>query len=158
MPHTGTSSAPTDSAATIADFETRAARIDAESARLSRSERPVAIGAGAAGVLTAWRDGTVWKRVRVEASGTGFRSVDNYWLDDGVFLGARLEVVRPGRRPAVDRVWFRGDRLYRWTNAAGRHLEPDARSTQYEVLMLRARLDSLLHALAADDMVRRPSR
>lgn len=149
---------PTDSAATIAAFEQRAAAIDQDTIRMRRTQTPVNFGAGSAGTLTAWRAGPVWRRLRVEMVGVGFHSTDDYWLSDGAFLGARLEMVRPNRKPAVDVVWFRGPALYRWTDAAGRRLAPDARSTQFEVRMMRARLDSLLRLLDADDAARPATR
>lgn len=145
----------TDSVATIAAFERRVAAIERDTARMDRTQTPLTLGAGTTGRLTAWRVGPVWRRLRVEAEGPGFRSLDNYWFSDGIFLGARLELVRPKRKPAVDVVWFRGPSLYRWTDADGRHLTPEARSTQFEVQMMRARLDSLLHLL---DTARTPTR
>ena len=142
----------------LAWFEQQAAVIDADTLRFTRSEHPLVLGAGTTSTLTAWRDGAIWARLRVETRGPGFESNDNYWLRYGVLLGARLTVLRPGRRPAVDRIWFRDMVLYRWTNASGDHLNPIARSTQYELQMLRTRYDSLLHILAADDLTRRPAR
>ncbi len=149
---------PTDTAATIQAFEARVAQIERDTAVMDQVQKPISLGAGTDALLSAWRAGPVWKRLRVEASGTGFHSVDDYWLSDGVFLGARLEMIRDGRKPSVEQVWFRDQRLYRWTDAAGRHPNPAARSTQYEVTMLRARLDTLLRRLDADDAVRRPPR
>ncbi len=148
----------TDSAATIALFASRVAAIEADTILMEQTQKPITLGAGSAGLLTAWRAGPVWRRLRVEGQGTGFRTVDNYWLSDGVFLGARLEVIRPGRRPGVDEIWFRDRQLYRWTDAAERHLDPAARSTQFLVQMMTARLDSLLQVLAADDALRMPER
>ncbi len=149
---------PTDTLATIQAFEARVAQIERDTTLMDQLQKPISLGAGTDALLTAWRAGPVWKRLRVEASGSGFHSVDDYWLSDGVFLGARLAMIRDGRKPSIEQVWFRNQRLYRWTDAAGRHPNPDARSTQYEVQMLRARLDTLLHRLDADDAVRRPPR
>ena len=143
-----------DSAATLAWFERQAVAIDADSLRFTRRELPLRLGAGAAGSLTAWRDGMIWTHLHVETRGAGFQASDNYWLRNGVLLGARLTVLRPGRRPAIDRIWFRDRALYRWTNASGEHLNPKARSTQYELRMMRTGYDSLLHLLAADDLTR----
>jgi hypothetical protein len=58
----------------------------------------------------------------------------------------------------VDQVWFRDRELYRWTDADGRHLEAEARSTQFQVRMMRARFDSLLARLSALDAVRTGAR
>ena len=91
----------------------------------------------------------------MKGNGTAFRTSDTYWFSNGALLGAELTLVRSGRRPAVDRVWFRDRTLYRWTDAEGRHLESAARSTQYEVQMMRARLDSLLRVLDRDEIQRR---
>lgn len=149
---------PGDSDATLAWFAQRAAAIERDTIAMDKTQRPTSLGAGAAGLVTAWRAGPVWRRLRVEGEGAGFRSVDDYWLSDGVFLGARLEIIRPGRRATVDSLWFRDRALYRWTDPGGRHLNPDARSTQYEVQMMRARLDSLLRLVSADDARRKPQR
>jgi hypothetical protein len=91
----------------------------------------------------------------VDGNGGAFRTRDTYWFSNGGLLGAELSLARNGRKPTVDRVWFRNRELYRWTDAEGRHLEPAARSTQYEVQMMRARLDSLLRVLDRDDIHRR---
>lgn len=152
------SPSPRDTAATIASFIARVAAIEADTGQMDRAELPIAPGAGSAGLLTAWRTGPVWRRLRVEADGAGFHSIDNYWLSNGVFLGARLEVVRPGRPAAVDTIWFRDRTLYRWTDPDGRRLNPDARSTQFQVQMMHARLDSLLQRLRAADAVRPTAR
>lgn len=125
---------------------------------MNRTEKPVSFGASTSGHVTAWRAGPVWRRLRVEADGPGFRSTDDYWLSNGVFLGARLELVRPDRATAVDQLWFRDGALYRWTDPSGRHLNPEARSTQYEVQRMRARFDSLLSIVSADDAIRTPTR
>ena len=95
--------------------------------------------------------------MRVEGQGAGFRTVDEYWLDNGVLLGARLEVQRSNRRPVADRIWFRNHALYRWTDGRGRVLNTESRSTQFEVRMMRARLDTLLQRLN-DDTQRLPRR
>lgn len=147
-----------DSAATIALFESRVAAIEADTIVMEQTQKPITLGAGSTGLLTAWRAGPVWRRLRVEGEGTGFRTLDNYWLSDGVFLGARLEVSRPGRRPAVDEIWFHDRELYRWIDPGGRHLDPAARSTQLEVRMMMTRLDRLLRVLTADDAIRTPAR
>lgn len=149
---------PRDSAATLAWFEQRVAAIERDTIAMDKTQKPMSLGAGAAGLVTAWRAGPVWRRLRVEGNGAGFRSVDDYWLSNGVFLGARLEIIRPGRRAAVDQLWFRDRALYRWTDPSGRHLNPDARSTQYEVRTMRARLDSLIRLVSADDAIRKPLR
>ncbi len=147
-----------DSTAMLAWFEQQAAAIDADTLRVARSEHPLALGAGTAGALTAWRDGAIWTRLRVETRGPGFQSNDDYWLRYGVLLGARLTVLRPGRRAAVDHIWFHDMALYRWTDDSGDHLNPAARSTQYEVDRMRTRFDSLMHILSADELTRRPVR
>ena len=149
---------PRDSVATLAWFRQRVAEIESDTAAMTRTEKPVSLGAGTSGLVTAWRAGPVWRRLRVEADGPGFRSTDDYWLSNGVFLGARLEVVRPDRPTAVDQLWLRDGALYRWTDPSGRHLNPEARSTQYEVQRMRARFDSLLSIVAADDAIRKPTR
>ncbi len=147
-----------DSAAMLAWFARQAAVIDADTLRVTRSEHTLALGASTAASLTAWRDGAIWTRLRVETRGPGFQSYDDYWLRYGVLLGAQLTVLRPGRRAAVDRIWFRDMALYRWTDASGDHLNPAARSTQYEVQMMRTRFDSLVHILSSDDLARPPAR
>ena len=91
----------------------------------------------------------------MDGNGAAFRTGDTYWFSNGVLLGAELSLARIGRKPAVDRVWFRNRALFRWTDGEGRRLEPAARSTQYEVQMMRARLDSLLRVLDRDDIHRR---
>lgn len=143
---------PRDSTATIAAFERRAAQIDRDTLRFERIEQPIAIGAGTSGLLTAWRAGRIWQRLRVIGQGTAFSTRDTYWFSNGAFLGARLETLREGRRPTVDQVWFRDRALYRWSDPAGRHLDPHARSTQYETRMMQARLDSLLGMLASAEL------
>ncbi len=143
---------PRDSTATIAAFERRAAQIDRDTLRFERIEQPIAIGAGTSGLLTAWRAGRIWQRLRVVGQGTAFSTRDTYWFSNGAFLGARLETLREGRRPTVDQVWFRDRALYRWSDPAGRHLDPHARSTQYETRMMQARLDSLLGMLASAEL------
>jgi hypothetical protein len=144
-----------DSVATIAALQLTADAIERDSARFDVIATPLALGAGADALVTAWRLGNVWTRVRVEGEGAGFRTTDNYWLNDGVLMGARLAIVRDGRRPAIDQVWFRDRALYRWTDAAGRRLNPAARSTQYEVRMLRARFDTLMRRLTTAELRRR---
>jgi hypothetical protein len=144
-----------DSVATLAALQLRADAIEHDSARFDVVATPLALGAGANALVTAWRLGNVWTRVRVEGEGAGFRTTDSYWLTDGVLMGARLAIVRDGRRPAIDQVWFRDGALYRWTDAAGRRLNPSARSTQYEVRMLRARFDTLMRRLTAAELRRR---
>ena len=147
-----------DSAAILDSFAKLAHAIDLDTARFERTQKPVTLGAGTRGDATAWRAGRIWQRLHVNANGDSFRTADTYWFSNGALLGAQLELMRAGLKPAVDRVWFRDRMLYRWTDAAGRRLEPAARSTQYEVLMMRARLDSLLRVLEHDDIVRHPRR
>ena len=144
-----------DSAARIDSLAKIAGAIDRDTLRLQRKRKPITLGAGTNGVLTAWRDGNIWQRLHVDGNGAAFRTRDTYWFSNGVLLGAELSLARFGGKPAVDRVWFRNRALYRWTDAEGRHLEPAARSTQYEVQMMRARLDSLLRVLDRDDIRRR---
>jgi hypothetical protein len=67
-------------------------------------------------------------------------------------------MLRRDRPGEVDLVWFRDGALYRWTDPSGRRLNPAARSTQYEVQRMRARFDSLLSIVAADDAIRQPTR
>jgi hypothetical protein len=148
----------TDSAATIAAFELLSARIDRDTLRWERVDQPVSLGAGASGLATGWRAGNIWQRLRVVGEGSGFHSTDTYWYSNGALLGARLETTRAGARTAVDQVWFRDRKLYRWRDPVGRHLEPAARSTQYEVQMLRARVDTLMRALTAPEIVRQRPR
>ncbi len=145
---------PVDTVATLALYAERAAAIARDSARLQRTQVPVTLGAGITGVLHAWRAGPVWRRLRVEGEGAGLRMVDEYWIDNGVLLGARLEMQRADQRPAVDHVWFRRNALYRWTDATGRVLNPASRSTQFEVHMLRARFDTLVQHLTSRDAQR----
>lgn len=136
-----------DSAAMMAWFERAAAAIDADTSRYTRHALPLVLGAGATGAITAWRDGAIWARMRVETRGDGFQASDDFWLRNGVLLGARLIARRPGRATAVEQVWFRDLHLYRWSDASGDHLNPTARSTQHEVQRLRTRADSLLRRL-----------
>ncbi len=149
---------PLDSVAMLAWFAQRVAAIEQDTLVLDRTEKPVALGARTTGLLTAWRAGPVWRRLRIQAEGPGFRSSDDYWLSNGVFLGARLEMMRRDRPAEVDRLWFRDGALYRWTDPSGRRLNPAARSTQYEVQRMRARFDSLLSIVTADDAMRKPTR
>jgi hypothetical protein len=146
--------APGDSAATLAAFRQLAQQIDRDTIRFESTQQPIALGAGTAGLLTAWRAGRIWQRVVVQGSGAGFETRDTYWFSNGALLGARLEMLRVQRKPAIDEIWFRDRTLYRWTDHVGRHLEPDARSTQYEVRMLRERLDVLMRTLERDEIVR----
>ncbi len=149
---------PRDTAATLRWFGQRVAAIEGDTAAMDRTEKPVSLGAGTSGLVTAWRVGPVWRRLRLEADGPGFRSTDDYWLSNGVFLGARLAVVRPDRTATVEQLWFRDGVLYRWTDPSGHQLNPEARSTQYEVRQMRARFDSLLSLVAADDAIRKAQR
>ncbi len=144
----------TDSAATIAGFESRIAQIERDTDRFERVDQPIALGAGTSGLLTAWRAGRIWQKLRVDGAGPAFHSRDTYWFADGAFLGARLEMLRTDRRAAVDEIWFRDRALYRWRDPSGRHLDPHARSTQYEVQMMQARLDTLLRVLSASELTR----
>jgi hypothetical protein len=141
---------PTDSIATIASMTRRAEAIDRDTAALQRVARPLTIGAGAGGTVVGWRAGPVWHRVRVESIGDRFQARDDFWLENGVLLGARLDFTRDGKRHDVDSIWFRDRRLYRWTDAEGRHLNRSSRSTVYQTEALRARLDTLIHALSVD--------
>lgn len=143
---------PTDSAATIALFERRVAQIERDTDRFERIDRPIALGAGTSGLLTGWRAGRIWQMLRLDGAGPAFHSRDTYWFADGAFLGARLEMLRTQRRAAVDQIWFRDRGLYRWSDPAGRHLDPHARSTQYEVQMMQTRLDTLLRELTAAEL------
>ena len=145
---------PTDSVATIAAFEQRVTQIDRDTLRFDRVELPMSLGAGTSGRVTAWRAGNVWQKLRVDSEGAGFHSVDTYWYSDGALLGARLETTRAGKRTTMDQVWFRDRALYRWRDPVGRHLEPAARSTQYEVQMLRARLDTVMRVLTTAELTR----
>lgn len=146
---------PADSAATIAGYELRVAQIERDTGRFERVVQPIALGAGTSGLLTAWRAGRIWQMLRVDGAGPAFHSRDTYWFAEGAFLGARLEMQRTDRRPAVDQIWFRDRAFYRWQDPAGRHLDPHARSTQYEVQMMQARLDTLLSVLTASELTRR---
>ena len=145
-----------DSAAILDSLATISQSIDRDTLRLKRQQTAVALGAGTSGILTGWRIGRIWRRLHLDSDANAFRTSDTYWFDNGVLLGAQLELTRNTRKTAVDRIWFRNRALYRWTDAEGRHLEPAARSTQYEVQMLRTRLDTLLHTLDHDETVRRP--
>lgn len=138
---------PHDTAATLAQLKQFVTAVDADTVRMQHVTQPLDLGAGARGTLTAWRAGGSWQRLRVDTDGAGFRTADTYWLHDGTCVGARLETVRADGRPKVERLWFRDSTLYRWTDAAGRVLERDARSTQSEVAMLRTRLDRALRQL-----------
>ena len=149
---------PSDSVATIAAFEQRVTQIDRDTLRFDHIELPIALGAGTSGRVTAWRAGNVWQKLRVDGEGAGFHSVDTYWYSDGALLGARLETRRAGKRTTMDQVWFRDRALYRWRDPVGRHLEPAARSTQYEVQMLRARLDTVMRVLTTAELTRQRSR
>jgi hypothetical protein len=148
--------APTDSVATLTLYRRRALAIDHDTITMQRTQKPLSIGAGATAQVTAWRAGPVWRRLTVETTGPGFRTTDIFWLHSGVLLGAQLTTQRDDRKPAVDEVWFRNRTLYRWTDPVGRHLNPDTRSTQYDVRRLSVRLDSLLALVSADDAVRMP--
>jgi hypothetical protein len=149
---------PRDSVATLRLFAQRVAEIDRDSTQLQQTQRPVSLGAGVSGLLTAWRAGPVWRKARLEVADAHFRSEDTYWLSNGVLLGAILVTQRPGGRTAVDSVWFRNRALYRWTDAAGRHLNRDAQSTQTQVEQLLARYDLVMRELAVDDATRPTAR
>lgn len=148
---------PRDTGATLAGMARSVATIERDTAVMEVTQRPVALGAGTHGLLTGWRTGPVWRRLRVESEGPQFTAVDDYWYSNGAFLGATLTLRRVRRAAAIDSVWFRNGSLYRWTDAAGRTLNPDARSTTYQVQMMQARLDTLLKLLSANDAVRRPA-
>ena len=147
-----------DSAAILDSLTTISQSIDRDTLRFERKQTAVALGAGTSGSLTGWRIGRIWRRLHLDSDASAFRTNDTYWFDNGVLFGAQLALTRSTRKTAVDRIWFRNRMLYRWTDAEGRHLEPAARSTQYEVQMLRARLDTLLRALDREEIVRRPRR
>lgn len=149
---------PRDTSGMLAEMARAVRTIERDTAGMEVTQRPVALGAGTHGLVTGWRTGPVWRRLRVENEGPQFTSVDDYWLSNGAFLGATLTVHRPKQRAAIDSVWFRNGSLYRWTDAAGRTLNPDARSTKYLVQMLQARRDTLLQILSANDAVRQPQR
>jgi hypothetical protein len=137
-----------DSVASIARFVQLVRAIDRDTAGMQRVVKPLRVGAGAGGTVTGWRFGPVWQRVRAETVGDRFRTRDEYWFSNGVLLGARLTITRSGRRDESDQVWFVDNELYRWTDAEGRHLNRESRSTQYQVLTLRAALDSLMRTLS----------
>ncbi len=142
-------SAPGDTAATLAQLGQFIAAVDRDTARMQRVTQPVDLGAGAVGTVTAWRAAGAWQRVHLDVTGDGFHTSDIYWLHDGACVGARLESLRTGAASKVEQVWFRDSTLYRWTDAAGRRLHRDARSTRFEVSMLRTRLRRVLQQLGA---------
>jgi hypothetical protein len=136
-----------DSTATLDSLTAFIGRVDADTMRMDRVRDAVDLGAGASGTLTAWRADSTWQRIHLAAGGTGFTSSDIYWLYDGALVAARLEISRPDQPPAVETIWFRSGRLYRWTDAAGRRLSAESRSTKVEVEMLLARVNRMLSAL-----------
>lgn len=138
-----------DSNATLDSLTAFTARVDADTTQMIRIQRQLELGAGSTALLTAWRADTVWQRLRVDATGTGFQSSDTYWLHHGALVGAELTMIRPGQPPAIERVWFRGATLYRWVDSRARKLAVDARSTKTEVEMLRARIDRVVQQLPA---------
>ena len=138
-----------DSNATLDSLTAFTARVDADTTRMIRIQRQLELGAGSTALLTAWRAGTVWQRLRVDATGTGFWSSDTYWLHHGAVVGAKLTMVRPDQPPAIERVWFRKATLYRWVDSRARRLAVDAQSTKTGVEMLRARLDRVVQQLPA---------
>ncbi|MCC7052384.1 MAG: hypothetical protein IT355_03895 [Gemmatimonadaceae bacterium] len=144
-----------DTAASIAELTRRAARIDQDTLTMPARTRPVDLGAGATGTLTAWRLGSEWRRLRLVSEGETFRNVDTYWRADGALLGARLESGRPGAKPQTDIVFFRDGAVYYWLAADGRKLNTDARSTVSEAEMLQRRLADILDVLADDDAATR---
>jgi hypothetical protein len=146
---------PTDSIATIARMTQRATVIDRDTTALQRVARPLSLGAGAGGTVIGWRAGPVWHRVRVESVGDRFQTRDDFWLENGVLLGARLDLTRDGKRHDVDSIWFRDGRLYRWKDAEGRHLNRSSRSTVYQTEALRERLDTLIHTLSIESPAQR---
>ncbi len=137
----------TDEGATLDSLTAFTARVDADTARMPSIRRQLELGAGTTGLLTAWRSDAEWQRLHVAADGAGFSTRDTYWLHDGALVGARLEIHRPGQPVAFEHVWFRRGALFRWVDAAGRPLNPEARSTQSEVDMLRSRFDRIVQAL-----------
>lgn len=139
-----------DSGAVLAALVTRMSTIDRDTLSMHRAERTIDLGAGAMGVLVAWRSGAVWRRLELQGSDSTFRRLEQYWLSGSGLIAARQELARPNEEAKVDSIWFRDGKLYRWVDAERRHLNSEARSTQYEVAMLRKRLDDLLEVLAAD--------
>ena len=138
---------PHDSAALLSALRARATTLARRAASMETVSARVAFGAGAVGAATGWRTGSVWRRIRVESSGERFRTTDDYWFSRGRLMGARLELQRDSLPASVDTVWFMDGQLYRWTDRAGRHLNPESQSTQTEVEMLRARLDAVITTL-----------
>lgn len=146
--------APRDTAATLQEMERFIAAVDRDTTRMEVMTRPVDIGADARGTARAWRIGRSWQRVQLDAGGAGFHTTDTWWLHEGAGVAARLESVRPNERPEVDHIRFRDSTLYRWTDASGRILNRDARSTRYQVDALRARLTRVLQQLDASSSAR----
>lgn len=142
-------SASRDSSATLDTLASFTARVDGDTARMERVELAVELGAGATGTLTAWRADSVWQRIHLVAGDSAFRTTDTYWLHDAKPVVARLASQRPQQQPTVEQVWLRDGQLYRWVDARGRHLSPEAQSTRTEVEMLTARVARLLDALPA---------
>ena len=138
-----------DSNATLDSLDAFTARVDADTTQMIRIQRQLELGAGSTALVTAWRADTVWQRLRVDATGTDFRSSDTYWLHHGAVVGAELTMIRPDQQPAIERVWFRGATLYRWVDSRARRLAVDAQSTKTEVEMLRARIDRVVQQLPA---------
>ncbi len=115
---------------------------------MTRTSRPIDLGAGTTGVLLAWRAGPVWRRLRLEGSGPGFTTVETYWLGTAGPIGVRQETIRTGESPRIETIWFRDSVPYRWIDADGRRLSLQSRSTEYQVTSLRTRLTDLLQVLA----------
>lgn len=147
-----------DSTATLAALSSFRSRVDADTARMAVISRPLDLGAGATGTLTAWRAGRAWQRMRVSGEGTGFRSDDIYWFHDGGLVGAQLTITRPNQPARMDQVWFRGADVYGWVDADGRRLSLDSRSTQSEVAALRDRIDRIALLLPSIDSVPQATR
>jgi hypothetical protein len=147
-----------DSTATVAALDSFRSRVDADTAHMTVLSRPLDLGAGATGTLTAWRAGPAWQRVRVSGEGIGFRSDDIYWFHDGELVSAQLSLSRPDQPARVDEVWFRGPDLYRWIDGDGRRLLLDARSTHSDVEALRDRIDRFTALLPATESPSQPTR
>lgn len=131
---------------TIAALKELTREIDADTARLVATRHTTDLGAGARGLVTIWRSDSTLTRVHVAGTGKGFTSSDAYWMRDTVLIAAHLVTTRRRERPRVDHVWFRNGELYEWIAADGEHLEPAARSTVYQLRMLRSRLSRVLEA------------
>lgn len=142
----------TDRGRTIAALAQLTREIDADTARLSATRHMTDLGGGATGAVTVWRADSIVTRVHVAGTGEGFTSADDYWMRGTVLIAAHLVTARAGRPPAEDRVWFRNGALYQWIDADGERLEPAARSTAFELEMLRSRLTRVLEPSRAGSL------